>query len=205
MIVFAAKISVKKIAIGLAALCAVIWGISALTPRAAQSVAASTGEIAQNLETNAERIAYLRAFGWEPAAAPAVEMEVQIPKAFDEAYTEYNALQQKQGLDLTKYRGKHATLYSYPLQSYPGNVEDVTASLVLYKNRVIAADISSADTNGFIHGIAEHPSAQTTAPRQEQQPDAPTPAQEDAAAQPPSASDIPESAPDGTLTQPPAT
>lgn len=201
MIVFAAKVSVKKIALGLAALCAVVWGISTLTPRAAQSVAANTGEIAQKLETNDERIAYLRSFGWEPTAAPEVEMEVQIPKEFDEAYTEYNALQQKQGLDLAKYRGKRVMLYSYPLQNYPSDVKDVTASLVLYKNRVIAADVSSADTNGFTHGIAEHPSTQTAAPKQEKQPNTPSPTQEDAAADTPDVSAAPKSTTDDARTK----
>lgn len=203
MIVFAAKVSVKKIALGLAALCAVVWGISTLTPRAAQSVAANTGEIAQKLETNDERIAYLRSFGWDPAAAPEVEMEVQIPKEFDEAYTEYNALQQQQGLDLAKYRGKRVMLYSYPLQNYPGDTKDVTASLVLYKNRVIAADVSSADTNGFTHGIAAHPSTQAaTSKPEQQQPNPPAPAQEDAAAQTPDAAAAPKSSPETTQPKP---
>ena len=158
MIVFATKISLKKVAIGVAALCAVVWGIAALSPHAVQSVSAPSDDLAQKLGTNEERVAYLRSFGWEPSDTPAVEMEVQIPKEFDAAYEEYNSLQQRQGLDLTKYRGKRAQLYTYPLANYPTGQEGVTASIVLYKDRVIAADISSPEADGFIHGLVETPS-----------------------------------------------
>lgn len=161
MIMFAAKISVKKVAIGIAALCAVVWGITALSPKAAETVSAETpGKVEQKLKSNEERTAYLRSFGWDIGEQPKVEMEVQIPKEFDAAYNDYNALQKRQGLDLSKYRGKRAMLYTYELASYPNGEEGVTASLVLYKDRVIAADISSPQADGFTHGVAE--TAQTT-------------------------------------------
>lgn len=160
MIVFATKISVKKVVIGIAALCAVVWGITTLTPDAAQTVsAAETPKVEQKLKTNEDRVAYLQAFGWEPGAAPIIEMEVQIPKEFDAAYEEYNTLQKSQGLDLSKYKGKRAMLYTYELNTHPSGETGVTASLVTYKDRIIAADISSPQADGFTHTLLETPQA----------------------------------------------
>lgn len=162
MIVYATKVTVKKTVIGLLALCAIIWGITALAPRAVQTVGTEAGGSLQagKLKTNEDRIALLSSYGWQVAATPTTEMEVQIPKEFDAAYAAYNALQQKQGLDLRKFAGKRAMLYTYALDSYPTGMEGVTASLLLYKDRLIAADISSPEADGFTHGITEIP--QTT-------------------------------------------
>lgn len=159
MIVYATKVTLKKTVIGLAALAAVIWGITVLAPHAAQTVSAQTGSatLSQKLADNAARVDFLRALGWEVMDTPQVEMEVQIPREFDQPYTAYNALQQKQGLDLTPYQGKRAMLYTYALVSYPTGKEGVTASLLLYKNKLIAADISAPEADGFTHGITEQP------------------------------------------------
>lgn len=159
MIVYATKVTVKKTVIGLLALAAVVWGIAALAPHAARTVSADTGSasLSQTLKTNEDRVEYLRSFGWQVEDTPTVEMEVQIPKEFDAAYEAYNTLQKKQGLDLGKYKGKRAMLYTYALTSYPSGKQGVTASLLLYKNKVVAADISAPEADGFTHGITEIP------------------------------------------------
>ncbi len=177
MIVYATKLTIRKAAIGLAVLGGILWGITALAPRAAQAVAAQidSQSISQKLKDNDARVSYLQEFGWMVEETPLVEMEVQIPKEFDGAYQQYNEIQLRQGLDLTKYRGKRAMLYTYTVLDYPTQEEGVTASLVLYKNRVIAADISAANAEGFTHGLTERPSAAATAaePSGEQNPQAP--------------------------------
>lgn len=160
MIVYATKVTVKKAIIGVLVLCAVIGGIALLTPRALQtavSVGGQAGVLEGKLKTNEDRVALLRSLGWEVNETPTVEMEVEIPKTFDAAYQSYNELQKRQGLDLEKYAGKRATLYTYTLTAYPGGKEGVTASLLLYKNRLVAADISAAEADGFTHGITEQP------------------------------------------------
>lgn len=160
MIVYTTKVTVKKTVIGLLVLAAVIWGITVLAPRAAHTVSANAGaaSLSQTLKTNEDRVEYLRSFGWEVQVTPTVEMEVQVPKEFDTAYQAYNELQQKQGLDLEKYKGKRAMLYTYALSNYPSGKEGVTASLLLYKDKVVAADISAPEADGFTHGITEIPS-----------------------------------------------
>ena len=76
---------------------------------------------------------------------------------FDEVYEQYNAIQQAQGLDLTPYQGKRAMLYTYALTAYPTGEQGVTANLLVRRNRLIAADITSAQTDGFVHGLLDMP------------------------------------------------
>ena len=82
---------------------------------------------------------------------------MQIPKTFDDTYQAYNAIQLGQGLDLTPYQGKRATLYTYELLEYPTGQEGVVANLLVRRNRLIAADISAPEADGFVHGITEMP------------------------------------------------
>ena len=58
---------------------------------------------------------------------------------------------------MAPYQGKRATLYTYELTEYPTGEEDVIANLLIRRNQLIAADISSSETNGFVHGITEMP------------------------------------------------
>ncbi|MGI6180830.1 MAG: DUF4830 domain-containing protein [Agathobaculum sp.] len=160
MIVYATKVSVKKAIAGVLALGAVVWGVAALAPKSAETVSAEAAEeigLDTRLKTNEQRVALLEGFGWKVEAEPRSEREVQIPKTFDDTYQAYNAIQLGQGLDLTPYQGKRATLYTYELTEYPTGAEGVTANLLIRRNRLIAADISAAEADGFVHGITGMP------------------------------------------------
>lgn len=165
MIVFAAKVSVKKVVAGVLVIGAVALGVTVLAPAAAETVSASSTQdeidLDSKLKNNEQRVAMLESYGWKVDPEPRSEREVQIPKTFDDAYQAYNAIQLGQGLDLTPYQGKRATLYTYELTEYPTGEEGVTANLLIRRNRLIAADISSAEANGFVHGITENPEAET--------------------------------------------
>lgn len=163
MFIVTAKISKKKILCGLIALAAVIWGVCALSPdshtansRAAASDTVQTvGLAAKNIKTNEDRINYLKACGWEVDPASAKIQEVIIPSEFDETYQNYNELQKKQGFDLEKMKGKRVKLASYEVVNYPSGEKGVTANILIYKNRIIAGDISSSKLDGFTHGLTE--------------------------------------------------
>ena len=160
MIVFAAKVSVKKIMVGVLAVGMVLVGAAVLMPKTAEADTAVSAEgvsLSGRIKTNEDRTALLAQCGWQVEPEPVSTREVQIPKTFDEVYEQYNAIQLAQGLDLTPYRGKRATLYTYALTSYPTGEEGVTANLLVRKNRLIAADITSAQADGFVHGILETP------------------------------------------------
>ena len=160
MIVYATKLTVKKAAVGLLALAAVIWGVSALSGRDTQTVgvAVSAG-VSQKLKSNEARVDFLESYGWQVDEAPVQETEVRIPDAFNAAYEDYNELQQTQGLNLEKYKGKKVMLYVYNVMNDPSGEEGVTASMVLYRDRLIAADVCSAQADGFIRPVTERPPA----------------------------------------------
>lgn len=160
MIVFAAKVSVKKIVAGVlvtgaVAVCAVLLMPAAETARAA----AGEVDLDSKMNSNEQRVALLESYGWQVEPEPRGEREVQIPKSFDETYQAYNEIQLEQGLDLIPYQGKRATLYTYELIAYPTGEQGVTANLLIRRGRLIAADISSAEADGFVHGITERPEA----------------------------------------------
>lgn len=160
MIVFAAKVSVRKIVVGVLAVGLVLVGAAALLPKTAEAdtaVSAEGAALSAKLKTNEDRVALLTACGWSVESEPVGTQEVQIPDTFDEVYEQYNAIQQAQGLDLTPYQGKRATLYTYALTAYPTGEQGVTANLLVRRNRLIAADITSAQTDGFVHGLLDMP------------------------------------------------
>lgn len=106
------------------------------------------------IETNEERIAFLSQFGYKVSGEPIESVELTLPDDFDRVFSGYNELQKAQGLDLTKYKGKTVTRYTYEVTDYPGHEgERIYANLIVRKNRIIAGDICSAEPSGFIHGF----------------------------------------------------
>ena len=79
--------------------------------------------------------------------------EVTIPAEFDKVFAGYNELQKAQGLDLSKYKKKTVTRYTFTVTNYDGYDGTVYANVLVYRNRVIGGDICSADVSGFIHGF----------------------------------------------------
>ncbi|MGM9642531.1 MAG: DUF4830 domain-containing protein [Eubacteriales bacterium] len=106
------------------------------------------------IETNEDRISFLSQFGYKVTGEPIESVELTLPDNFDRVFSGYNELQKAQGLDLTKYKGKTVTRYTYEVSDYPGHEgEKVYANLIVRKNKIIAGDICSSDPNGFIHGF----------------------------------------------------
>ena len=139
MIVFAAKVSVRKIVVGVLAVGLVLVGAAALLPKTAEAdtaVSAEGAALSAKLKTNEDRVALLTACGWSVDSEPVGTQEVQIPDTFDEIYEQYNAI---------------------ALTAYPTGEQGVTANLLVRRNRLIAADITSAQTDGFVHGLLDMP------------------------------------------------
>lgn len=110
-------------------------------------------------DTNERRLAFLKQFGWEVRPEPEEVAEITIPCEFDQVYQKYNDLQKEQGFDLFKYRGKRVKRWTYVVTNYPG-AEGVLvrANLLIYRNRIIGGDISSAEIDGFMHGFGDYSS-----------------------------------------------
>ncbi len=105
------------------------------------------------LSTSEDCITLLTALGWEVNIKPLEVAEVRIPEQFSEVYENYNELQTEQGLDLSKYKGKKVTRYTYEIVNYPTGEQNVQATLLVYKNKLIGGDICSARLDGFMHTL----------------------------------------------------
>lgn len=111
------------------------------------------------IKTSEDRLGFINSFGIEVTPEPIEEVSGKIPKVFDAVYNEYNNIQKAQGLDLEKYKGKKISRYTYEVTNYPkdsnGSPTQVFLNLILYKNRVIAGDISSSEAGGFVRTFCD--------------------------------------------------
>lgn len=105
------------------------------------------------VKTNEERVALLKSCGWEVEETPIEEADVTIPAEFDRVFENYNAIQKSQGFDLSKYKNRDMKRFTYRVTNYPDYEGTVFCNLLVYKNRVVGADICSSDVNGFIRGL----------------------------------------------------
>lgn len=96
-----------------------------------------------------DRVAFIEQFGIEIDDEPIEEKSFKMPKNFDRVILGYNELQKKQGLDLSKYERKKVTRYTYKVTNYDYDGE-VWANIFVYRGKIVAADISSADPDGFV-------------------------------------------------------
>ncbi len=101
------------------------------------------------MPTNAQRVEFLNKQGWIVKPDPLSREEITVPSDFEGAYAEYAALQESQGFDLEKYKGKPATLFTYQVLNYPDYPENVVATLVVSSDKLIGGDISMTGEGGF--------------------------------------------------------
>ena len=107
----------------------------------------------EKIKSNEDRINFVSQFGWEVEAQPIKEQTVTIPKEFDKVFAAYNEIQRKQGLDLSSFKKKSVTRYTYVVTNYPDYDGEVYVNILVYRNNVIGGDVCSADVNGFVHGF----------------------------------------------------
>ena len=105
--------------------------------------------------TNRGRLAFIGQFGWQVEEAPSDRQKIRIPRKFDQVYANYNVIQQRCGMDLRRYRGKQVTRYTYKLCNHPSGRDSVQVNLLVYGNKVIAADVCDVALDGFLHAINE--------------------------------------------------
>lgn len=107
-------------------------------------------------QTNEQRLAFIRNFGYDVLNEPVEIKDIIIPEQFNDTYISYNEIQISQGFDLSKYKGKSAKTYAYAVTNYPG-VEDsektVRANLIVYDSKIIAGDVCSVKLDGFMHAL----------------------------------------------------
>ncbi len=106
------------------------------------------------IKTEEDRLGFLSSLGWQTTGVVVEEERFTLPETFDRVLLGYNEIQRDQGLDLSHYRGKRVTRYTYEVTNYPNYEGRVYANLIVYRNKIIAGDISSADPMGFVKGFA---------------------------------------------------
>lgn len=98
---------------------------------------------------------FVSELGWETGGNPDEIREVIIPVEFDDVYTNYNKIQQKQGYDLREYAGERVKKWTYTVKNYPGcEGEDfIKINVLVYDGEVIGGDVCSVKLDGFMHGF----------------------------------------------------
>ena len=114
---------------------------------------AAVGYSYDKVKTAADAANFLAQFGWEVEGTPVEETVVTVPAEFDKIFAAYNEIQRAQGLDLSKYKKKEITRYTFEVTNYPNYEGKVYANVLVYRNKVVGGDICSADVSGFVHGF----------------------------------------------------
>ncbi len=118
----------------------------------------AVGEVAavsieySGIKTEEDRQGFFKQFDYEIEETPLEVVNVTIPELFDSVYEAYNDIQRAQGLNLNKYKGKDAVRYTYKVRNYDYE-GTVLATIIVYKDKIIAGDVCSADGEGFMHGF----------------------------------------------------
>ncbi len=106
--------------------------------------------------TNQMIVEYIESLGWEINPTPSEISHITLPREFDVVYETYNSVQLGSGFDMTPYKGKGVSRYSYKVLNHIKSEEtDVIASVFVYEAQIIAGDICSTAKNGFMHAINE--------------------------------------------------
>ena len=128
-----------------------------LTLGNAETVYASAGGREINyggMKTNEDRVAFIESYGIKVKPEAVREETFTMPDDFDRVILGYNQLQKAQGLDLTKYERKRVTHYAYEVTNYDSE-STVFVNLLVYRGRIIAADISSVGDGGFVSNLLD--------------------------------------------------
>ena len=56
-------------------------------------------------------------------------------------------------MNLEKYKGKTASMYTYTVTNAPEKDQTVYLHLLIYNSRVIGGDVCSAEINGFMRPL----------------------------------------------------
>lgn len=105
-------------------------------------------------KVNKSNIEYIRSFGWEVEEMCTDITYITIPEEFDSIFSAYNDIVSRGGYDLSPYKGNRAVRYSYIVLNYPSaQYKSVRINILLCHGKIVAADISSYGSNGFVEPL----------------------------------------------------
>ncbi len=155
MFIYTIKASTLKFFLCIGLCLAVLVTLIALGNPATVYASANGREINYGgIKTNEDRVKFINSFGIEVKAEPTSEESFTVPDNFDRIIEGYNQVQKTQGLDISKYKGKRVTHYAYEVTNYdyPGTVY---VNLIVWRSKIIAADISSMADGGFLSSLVD--------------------------------------------------
>ncbi len=132
----------RWLSLGMFLLLAFAISVSFALPPAAISISATERYAA----TAQDRLSFLRSLGYEVSETAEEVQELHLPDELDATLLEYEALQQTASMSLAPYCGKRVRVYSYSIINAE---EAATAHLYVYRDRVVAGDITSERSGGF--------------------------------------------------------
>ena len=130
-------------------------GISVYTGAAAETSAPVQADYS-DIRTEEDRRAFLTSLGYAPSEEPVATEQFTLPKKLDTVLLGYNEIQKEQGLDLGRYAGKTVTRYTYALPDAVGEdgmARKQYANLIVYRHRIVAADLTSPEAGGFVRPL----------------------------------------------------
>ncbi len=149
MFIYSIRASTLKL-LGVVALTLVLIVVAVSFGTGETAMAAADGEINfGGMKTNEDRVAFIEMFGVKVDKSPVSEEEFKMPENFDRVISGYNELQKQQNLDITKYKNKKVTRYTYKVTNYNSEGE-VYVNLFVYRAKIVACDICSASPTGFV-------------------------------------------------------
>ena len=150
MFICSVKASTLKLVAVIAVAVALLFTLTAMRDAGAVYASADGTTVSYGgMKSNEDRIDFIEGFGLKVKETPVSEEKFTMPESFDRVILGYNELQKSQGLDLSKYTKKSVTHYKYEVTNYDYDGV-VYVNLLVYRNKIIACDISSADTDGFV-------------------------------------------------------
>lgn len=106
------------------------------------------------IRTEQDVVNFLAQFGWQVDGKAIEVKEVSVPAEFDKIYAGYNQVQVAQGLDLSRYKGKTLTRYTFKVTNFEDYEGEVLANVLVWRKKVVGGDICSAEiTGGFVQGF----------------------------------------------------
>lgn len=117
---------------------------------------AASGNVGINfsgVKSNEDRVSFIEGFGVKVDPQTSEEKTFRMPSSFDRVSAKYNEIQKEQGLDLTKYKNKKVTRYTYRVTNYEDENVEVFASIFVYRDRVIGCDVTTKAGEGFVYPL----------------------------------------------------
>ena len=153
MFVYSVRASTVKFFAVIAITLAVVISAIAIGNSTAITTSAAGGVELGGIKTNEDRLEFIAQFGIEVTGEPKETVSFAVPESFDSIISGYNEIQKSQGLDISKYKNKKVTRYTYEIDGYGDYKGPVFVNLIVYRNTVVACDVSSADPSGFVEPL----------------------------------------------------